>query len=433
MKKSKLYFISLVLGGLALLPLSSCSEDKMGPSIFPDSEEELNPDAVTYKFDQWLEENYRKPYNVKFIYKMQDISTNMNYNLVPASYEKAQNLALLVKWLWFDVYAQIAGEDFIKANAPRVLHIIGSASMNPSSGYETIGLAEGGVKVNLFKVNQMDIENFDQMNTYYFTTMHHEFTHILHQKINYPKEFDEITNTKYDGNDWTSRGGTEHDGVVNSLGFVTKYASSATREDFAEVVAQYITMTDEEWAGVKDRAARGWAEFSTTTGTYYCPYFYFNNNKAGDENKAYFISSMGYTTKTDDAGKMTLVRYGKDVYQTAVQPIDSLEIYDKEGNMLPKSYTDANGARCKKDDDGNWCVIDGAGNFIPIAVYDVEDTDDIDGLSAIEQKLSIASRWLKSQWGVDLEALRAEVQKRQNEFRADPKGVLSRLRKEANF
>ena len=434
MKKSILYLVTLLLGGMVLMALPACSDDKFGPSIFPEEADELDPNSLTYEFDKWLDENYRKPYNVKYVYKMQDVGTNMNYNLIPADYDKSVDLALLVKYLWFDVYSEVAAtrDTFLKENAPRVLHIIGSAAMNPSSGYETVGLAEGGVKVNLFKVNQMDLNNFNMMNEYYFKTMHHEFAHILHQKINYPKEFDEITNTKYEVNDWTSRGGTEHDGVVNSLGFVTKYASSAKREDFAEVVANRITMTDEEWATMMELASQGWHATSIQTGTFYCSYYYFANNMAGDENKNYIMARLGLGVKSNEAGDtLTLLRNGKEVFQSAVLPISSEEIYDRNGNLVRVNYTDANGSRVEQDADGMWLVIDVNGDFIPIKVYPVEDEDDIDGVQAINQKLEIATKWLKDQWGVDLEKLRAKVQERQNEFKADPQALIKKLRMEA--
>ena len=430
MNKIRLYFIALLMGGLALLPLASCSEDDLGESIFPDSEQTLDPNSLTYQFDKWLEDNYRKPYNIQFLYKMQDISTNMYYNLVPADYTKAQDLALLLKYLWFDAYAKVAGEDFLKENAPRMIHIIGSPSMNPNSGYETFGLSEGGVKVSLFKVNNMNINDFKTMNIYYFATMHRVYAHILHQKITYPKEFNEITNTSYDLINWNSLDSC----VVNSKGFVTKFACSETREDFAEVIAQYITMSDEDWAKTLDRASKGWHEYALQTGSVYCSHFFFNNNKSGDDNKAYVTDKLGYSVKSNEKGDtLTLLRYGEEQFQYGVDPITSEDIYDKNGNLVRTSYTDANGNQVKEGSDGNMYVIDGEGNFTPIWVYEVDDEDDVDGKTAIEQKLSIASRWLKNQWHVDLEELRREVQKRQNEFQADPAGVLNRLRQEANF
>jgi len=215
------------------------------------------------------------------------------------------------------------------------------------------------------------------------------------------------------------------------MGFVTKYASSAKREDFAEVVANRITMSDEDWAAMIDRAGRGWAEYQVTTGTFYCSYFYFTNNKAGDENKAYFLPSMGYTTKEAENGDIYLVRYGIDQYQEAIAPITSENVYDQTGSLVRVNYYDANGSRCEKDDAGRWLVIDMTGNYIPIKVYPVEDEDDVDGARAINQKVEIATKWLHDQWGIDLEKLRAEVQKRQEEYKADPTGLIKRLRKEA--
>lgn len=412
------------------MPLSSCSEDDLGPSIFPDSEQTLDPNSVTYQFDKWLEDNYRKPYNIQFLYKMQDISTNMNYNLVPAEYTKAQNLALLLKYLWFDAYEKVAGKDFLKENAPRMIHVIGSPSMNPTSGYETFGLSEGGVKVSLFKVNNMNINDFKAMNIYYFATMHRVYAHILHQKITYPKEFNEITNTSYDLLNWNSLDSC----VVNSKGFVSKFACSETREDFAEVIAQYITMSDEDWAKTLDRASKGWYEYALQTGSVFCSHFFFDNNKSGDSNKSYVAEKLGYGFKSNERGDtLTLTRYGEDQFQYGIEPVTSEVIYDQNGNLVRTNYTDANGARVEEGSDGNWYVVDGKGNFIPIWVYPVDDEDDVDGKTAIEQKLSIASRWLQNQWHVDLEELRQEVQKRQNEFQADPAGVLNRLRQEANF
>ena len=58
--------------------------------------------------------------------------------------------------------------------------------------------------------------------------------------------------------------------------------------------------------------------------------------------------------------------------------------------------------RNDKDPDGN-----------RIVVYDVEDKDGIDGAEAILKKVQIARDWLKNEWGVDLDALRQEVQERQ--------------------
>ena len=442
MNKSRLYIISLLLCGAALMTLPSCSDDDFGPSIFDEKVDELDPNSVTYEFDKWLEDNFRKPYNIRYIYKMEDVGTNMNYNFVPANYNNAVDLALLVKYLWLDAYSAVAqdGADFLKQNAPRVIHVIGSAAMSPSSGTETFDLANGGVKVSLFKVNQMSTirENdptgwFKTMNTYYFASMHRVFSTILYQKINYPKEFDEISNSKYDVTSWSTRGGTDHDGVVNSLGFVTKYASQAKSTDFQEIVAQRVTMTDEQWETMLDLAAKGWHAVPLSNGTTaYASHYYFTNNRSGDDNKAYILPSLNLDYASNEAGDtLTLLKLGKPQYQTAEGKVTTEKIYDASGNYVRDLNTDETGAQVKRGPDGTWLAIDAKGEFIPIKVYPVEDEDEVDGATAILQKLSLATKWFSDQWGVDIEKLRAFVQKRQNEYRNDPEGVIKRLRKEA--
>ena len=61
--------MGLLLGGLALTAFTSCSEEDMNHSIIPEDEQELDPSSVTYDFDVWLQENYQKPYNIKYIYR----------------------------------------------------------------------------------------------------------------------------------------------------------------------------------------------------------------------------------------------------------------------------------------------------------------------------------------------------------------------------
>lgn len=355
---------ALLLVATGLLTVTSCSEDKLGETIFPEIDETLDPDSYTYKFDKWLRENYLNVYNLDFRYKMQDVGTDMNYNLVPAKLDNSMRLAVLTKYLWFDVYKDIVNENFLKLYGPRIIHLIGSPAYNPTSGTMILGLAEGGIKVSLFRVNDMDINDFNQMNEYYFKTMHHEFTHILHQTKTYPSEFNTLSVGKYDGTNWQDR----QDGVVNSLGFVTNYASSEFREDFAETVANYIVKTDGQWARILELAARGWAtksEEGDLDAVYYCFYYYPDNNA---DNEIEYV----------------------DEFYTRI---------DEDGVRVHRTLKDSNNQNIK--------------------IYPVEDTDGVNGPEIIEQKVQIARTWLRDVWGVDLDALRQEVQHRQANYDID--------------
>lgn len=351
----------MLLVAVAAMSLTSCGEDKLGPTIFPDVDETLDPNSYSYKLDKFLKENYLDKYNLTFLYKMPDISTNMNYNLVPADYNNSIDLAVLCKHLWFDVYDKVAGEQFLKTYGPRIILLIGSPAINPTSGSETVGLAEGGIKISLFKVNSMNINNFQQMNDLYFHTMHHEFAHILHQTKTYPNEFNTISVGHYDPNNWQYRGDE-----VNSLGFVTGYASSEYREDFAETIACFIVYTQAQWDRMMELASRGWATSASDDDldAVYYSYYYYPDNDA--EQELVYLEERYVVTETDEDG--TVHKYWRN----------------------------------NRDKDGN-----------RIVVYDVEDKDGIDGAAAILQKVQIAREWFRTAWNIDLDALREEVQTRQ--------------------
>lgn len=252
MKLRKLLYISFV--ALTMPFVVSCSDDELGETIFPEVSETLDPNSYTFQLDSFLKREYLEPYNLDFKYRMEDVGTDMNYNLVPARYDASVDLATLTKYLWFDVYDNLAGTEFLRAYGPRIIHLIGSPAFNPISGTMILGLAEGGIKVSLYRVNYIQPDDAAQLNEYYLHTMHHEFAHILHQTKLYPTEFQLLSNTQYDPISWQDR----DDRVCNSFGCVTAYGSSEEREDFAEIVATYITATDEEWEDIRYYAGRNW-------------------------------------------------------------------------------------------------------------------------------------------------------------------------------
>ena len=101
----KTFYITILV--VFVMSFFSCSkENEIGPSIF-DTTSNLNTNSASYHFDLWLYANYTKKYNLDFRYKLEDVTTNMDYNLVPVSFSKAQQIAKLVKYLWFDAYAAV--------------------------------------------------------------------------------------------------------------------------------------------------------------------------------------------------------------------------------------------------------------------------------------------------------------------------------------
>ena len=360
--------------------LAACDDDKLGPTIFPDVSDEPDPNSYTYKFDKWLNREFRDVYNVDFKYMMEDVEADMNYNLVPAKYDNARDLAVLTKYLWYDSYKDVAGPDFIKSYGPRILHLIGSPAYNASTGSVILGLAEGGLKVTLFNVNQMEIDDVDMLNEYYFRTMHHEFGHILHQTKSYPTDFNLLSAGRYDDSSWQ----TKQPGYVASLGFVTPYASSQTREDFAETIANYLTRSKDQMDLILWMSKQGWTtgkelaagEEEKDDAEYFC--YYYKDPSKPDTNK-YFLTSAD---KKAGVYLIGLVGEGGE-YLTTVEEVEEYLEFMREQHG---------------------------------EIYPVTDKDDVDGYDIIMQKQTIARNWFADQWKVSIDALRDEVQRRQANF-----------------
>lgn len=247
---------AILLAFVASFALMSCSDDDpSSQSIFPTTSPKRDA------FDKWLLENYTFPYNVEMKYKMEDIESDMKYHLVPADSAKTAKLSIIMKYLWFDAYNEVIGPDFIKENMPRTIHFIGSPAYN-SEGTMVLGTAEGGLKITLYMVNSLDdetLKDYDTMNKYYFHTLHHEFTHILNQKIPYDQSFKLITESGYVSGDWY----TIPDKTAHQAGFITPYAMVEPLEDFAEMLSNYVTMSQSEWNAIlADAGTTGAASIS---------------------------------------------------------------------------------------------------------------------------------------------------------------------------
>ena len=236
----KKYIYTLLFA--ASIVLGACSEDKLDSHSIFDTE---SPER--YAFDTWLLHNYVVPYNIQFNYKYIDKESDNTYNLIPAEYDKCVAMAKLTKYLWIDSYNELLGETFIKTYCPRMIQLIGSKAYN-SQGSVVLGTAEGGLKITLYNVNELNANSpdIDFLNTWFFKTMHHEFAHILHQTKNYSTDFNLIS-TDYQGPSWLN---LESDEVANTMGFITRYASFSPDEDFVEIISNYITHDAGYWENV---------------------------------------------------------------------------------------------------------------------------------------------------------------------------------------
>lgn len=224
-----------------LLTISSCQEKPLdSQSQIIDSKVEMND------FDRWLLYNYTIPYNIDFKYRMEMNESDMNYWLVPAEYDKSIMMAKLMKHLCLEPYDEITGSRmFIKTYYPKMIHLIGSAAFNNNQTF-VLGTAEGGLKITMYMINDLSTDiSVEDLNYYYFKTMHHEFAHILHQTKPYSPDFNVVSGPDYVTDAWSSNWETETEALQN--GFISEYASSEANEDFVELIAIYVTNTAAEW------------------------------------------------------------------------------------------------------------------------------------------------------------------------------------------
>lgn len=362
MKKKFGIFAILAVSLLTAGVMSSCSDDDFDASIFDTNDYPLDRSSVTFPLDTFIIENFRIPYNLRYVYKMEDIGSDMQKNLVPASYQKSKELAVLAKYLWYEAYETCAGQEFLKIYSPRIIHVIGSKSYNPVSGTETLGEAEGGLKITLYGANNLDVSDIDKLNENFFKTMHHEFGHILAQNYTYPTSFSLISSGLYNPVNWQDI----QDSIALASGFVSPYAQSQIREDWVEVLANYVVKDTITWTNMLNTAAYDWEETEVDAD-------YYNRCVALGANR----DSVGYYVSdgtTNTSGQVT----GYNVVRKSISR-------DAEGNPL----------------------LDGDGNMIYL------EQDGINGRDIILQKLDLVRTWLRDNFNVDLDELRREVQRRE--------------------
>ena len=234
--------------------LLSCSNDE------PDKTSIITVgQTVQTPLDKWLKANYVDPYNIRFKYRYVDNEGDMNYFTIPAKYEDAVKMAHLIKYLCIEAYDEVGGVGFTRSVFPKLIYCIGEFEYR-NNGTIILGTAENGKKIlmtgsNYITTYEHDIE---QLNHFYFKTIHHEFTHILNQNKDYPAAFKLITGSAYVSDSWSTHPydgyNTDRDknnGVANNYcylhGFITPYSQHSDVEDIAELLSTYVVNTKAEW------------------------------------------------------------------------------------------------------------------------------------------------------------------------------------------
>lgn len=407
MKKILLYMTSVVV---LFVGFTSCgSDDNFTESIYDTTKTAVDPNATTADFDQWVYDNFTKPYNVEVQYKFNLPASDYDYQLAPASYEKSQLLAHFIRYLFYDVYSKFVGEQFMKQYGPRIFHFIGSSGYSPQTGTEVLGLASGGVKITLYNVNEMKeyapgviytAEDVESMNEKCFHTMHHEFSHILHQTKTYPVSFGQVTSGTYDPIDWHERDSVS----THQMGYVTHYASSATYEDFVETLSCIITDTDYRWMmRIINACSPGF--------------------RSGDKEAVLeLVSNLGIDPDQPGVHWNNFSLYDELEYNTesrTYEPNDNiyLDVHRRLGNSATHQYQIYDFESGRYVNQYDYKLKKTFTSFRDFLDWvKVTSDESITGINAMMKKISIATAWHNERWGLETFKLRQEVRERQNDI-----------------
>lgn len=367
MKKT---FKTIFLSALAVVATGSftaCSDDDFGESIFEIPSGNIDKTSYTAPLDSFVKKCFLIPYNVDFKYKMEDISSDVTKNLIPASYDKCKELAVLTKYLWYDIYRDNVedGDILMKKYSPRIIHLIGSKNVNPNTGTEILGETSNGIMITLFRGNTLDVNNMDYCNEYFFQTMHHEFGHMLCSNHVVPTEYRSLTPGIYDALSWQET----CDSVALGQGAISDYSRNNYEDDFVEMFSVFLTSTDQQWQARLNTSKWAWEEKEVM-------YNYWL--KLRRATPAEGIDSIGYLKSISDKndGKCTVVR--KIIKRETVDA-------DKESTVY---------AHAVPDEDGKIEYLGEGG-------YDY-----------IQTKFEILKNYLQDYYKIDIYRLRDAINKR---------------------
>lgn len=397
MKKTLLYIMSMAL----VLTVGSCGDDDFTASIYDTNIPAVDTTKSTAEFDQWLYDNFVVPYNVEVQYKFNQPASDYSFKLAPANYERSQLIAHFIRYLFYDVYTSQAGENFMKQYGPRIFHFIGSSGYSPRTGTEVLGTASGGVKITLYNINEMkgyDLSNpwtgrdIETLNDRVFHTMHHEFSHILHQTKSYPVTFGQVTSGTYDPIDWFERDSVES----HRMGYVTHYASSANYEDFVETLSCIITDTPYRWMMRLINATA-------------------NGLSAGDREEIFALcDSLDIDIDAPNAHWNNFTLYDETEYNSQSGAYDLptgrvvLDVHRNPEEVINKDYTKYV-SRYRYTEKQKFTSFR---TFVETWPYTTGEN--VAGATALLKKINIATTWHNERWGLHTFALRHDVTNRQN-------------------
>lgn len=229
--------ITLLIVGITFL---GCSPEE------PENVKYVPPKAtkVENTNDIFLRENMFEPYGTSVRWRWDNRFIPAYEKATPIKAELVIPVTKLIKYLWIGIYESQGekGKSFISSIYPPELQYIGSY-IYQNDGSVKLGYAESGARITLLNLNGYNLQNEDWLNKPgggILSTIHHEFSHIVHQTYGMPLGFNEISET-YLGGGWVNTSNQE----ALELGMVRNYATKDEYEDFCEIVSHFLTLSED--------------------------------------------------------------------------------------------------------------------------------------------------------------------------------------------
>ena len=233
--------IKLIVLMLSVTLFFQCATDDANTNYVAPS----NPDISSVN-DQYLYDNSGESlfevYGTATRWRWNDNFIDPTERATPIDADLVIPATKLVEYLWAGPYAATGADasKFVKDLFPAELVYMGSFIFN-DDGTMKLGFAEGGARVTLLNMNALDFEDRNWMANPgggVLATVHHEFSHIVHQTHGIPVGFNTISES-YLGNGW-SNGVSRNDAI--KLGMVRNYGTLNEFEDFCEIISHFLVV-----------------------------------------------------------------------------------------------------------------------------------------------------------------------------------------------
>ncbi len=382
------HIIATTVWGMGILLFSGCSEDEIDHDNLVTKVSETQQSTP---FDTWLKTNFLEPYNIQLQYRLNNNELSPETFITPVRYEQAIRFAHLTKYACLEAYDEVTGsQEFVRSLFPKLLQVGGSHLYNPDGTIDQ-GAAEGGRKISIYGLNDINLDVFDQI-VEIFHTMHHEFAHIQNQTKNFSQEYRAITPTLYQGSLWSTywaevegSGNVDvvmRNEIINSSSAIKEFIEKLTvlsREE-ESLRTELTQLENDPWADSNDIEAKR-TELAAKSAELKALQDAFGKTEDGflwrrvNSLIAYYLNKNGYLD-------LNALRAGfVSAYSSASPDEDFVEVQATYIMETPHTWE-------------TLLILAGP------------------GAEAIKQKLAMVRAYLQTEWNIDLDKLRDAVQRR---------------------